>query len=58
MPDTIKGRTGTDRRTDVQGRIAFRASAVEQANHAILRKMDELSLARHVGDAISHHTSI
>ncbi|PYS56158.1 MAG: hypothetical protein DMG13_00840 [Acidobacteria bacterium] len=52
VPETI------DRRTDVQGRIAFLASAVEQANHAIRKKMDELSLARRVGDAISHHTSI
>src|SRR5437867_7987976 len=52
VPETI------DRPTDVQGRIAFLASAVEQANHAIRKKMDELALARRVADAVSHHTSI
>src|SRR5213593_2554055 len=39
-------------------RIAFLTSALEQANDTIHAKMDELSLVRRVGDAISHHTSI
>src|SRR5438105_5321651 len=43
---------------DIDRRIAFLASAVEQANNTIRSKMDELSLVRRVGDAISHHTSI
>src|SRR2546421_8771845 len=43
---------------DIDRRIAFLASAVEQANNTIRAKMDELSLVRRVGDAISHHTSI
>src|SRR2546427_973798 len=43
---------------DIDRRIAFLASAVEQANNTIRAKMDELSLVRRVGDALSHHTSI
>ncbi|HYR45088.1 MAG TPA: ATP-binding protein [Terriglobia bacterium] len=43
---------------EIERRIAFLASAVEQANNTIRAKMDELSLVRRVGDAISHHTSI
>src|SRR6266446_4570118 len=43
---------------DIDRRIAFLASAVEQANNTIRAKMDELSLVRRAGDAISHHTSI
>src|SRR5437660_4851773 len=43
---------------DIDRRIAFLASAVEQANNTIRAKMDELSLVRRVGDAISHHTSM
>src|SRR5437016_14575242 len=43
---------------DIDRRIAFLASAVEQANNTIRAKMDDLSLVRRVGDAISHHTSI
>src|SRR6266436_3714812 len=39
-------------------RIASLTSALEQANDTIRGKMDELSLVRRVGDAISHHTSI
>jgi PAS domain S-box-containing protein len=42
----------TDRRT------AFLTTALGQANDTIRAKMDELSLVRRVGDAISHHTSI
>src|SRR6267143_5465998 len=43
---------------EIDRRIAFLTSAVEQANNTIRAKMDELSLVRRVGDAISHHTSI
>jgi signal transduction histidine kinase/CheY-like chemotaxis protein len=43
---------------DVERRIAFLTSALEQANSTLRGKMDELSLVRRVGDAISHHTSI
>src|SRR2546425_13177545 len=44
--------------TDIDRRIAFLTAALEQANETIRSKMDELSLVRRVGDAISHHTSI
>ncbi len=37
--------------------IEFLASALDQANANIRIKIDELSLVRRVGDAISHHTS-
>jgi two-component system cell cycle sensor histidine kinase/response regulator CckA len=43
---------------EIDRRIAFLTSAVDQANNTIRAKMDELSLVRRVGDAISHHTSI
>lgn len=43
---------------DAERRIAFLASALEEANTTLRGKMDELSLVRRVGDAISHHTSI
>jgi signal transduction histidine kinase len=39
-------------------RIASLTAALEQANNTLRGKMDELSLVRRVGDAISHHTSI
>src|SRR5467141_2590565 len=39
-------------------RIASLVSSLEQANNTLRGKMDELSLVRRVGDAISHHTSI
>ena len=44
--------------TDIDRRIAFPTAALEQANETIRSKMDELSLVRRAGDAISHHTSI
>ena len=43
---------------DTERRIASLTSALEQANNTLRGKMDELSLVRRVGDAISHHTSI
>src|SRR5437762_3382898 len=43
---------------EMDRRIAFLTLALEQANDTIRSKMDELSLVRRVGDAISHHTSI
>src|SRR5438067_8810445 len=43
---------------DLERRIASLTVALEQANHTLRGKMDELSLVRRVGDAISHHTSI
>ena len=43
---------------DHERRIASLTSALEQANNTLRGKMDELSLVRRVGDAISHHTSI
>src|SRR2546425_1920438 len=43
---------------EMDRRIAFLTSALEQANNTLRGKMDELSLVRRVGDAISHHTSI
>jgi PAS domain S-box-containing protein len=43
---------------DTERRIASLTSALEQANYTLRGKMDELSLVRRVGDAISHHTSI
>jgi two-component system, cell cycle sensor histidine kinase and response regulator CckA len=43
---------------DLERRVNFLASALEQANATIRGKMDELSLVRRVGDAISHHTSL
>src|SRR5687767_9359128 len=39
-------------------RIAFLTSSLEQTNNTLRAKMDELSLVRRVGDAISHHTAI
>ncbi len=39
-------------------RIAALTAALEQANTALLDKIEELSLARRVGDAISHHRAI
>ena len=38
--------------------MASLTSALEEANHTIRTKMDELSLVRRVGDAVSHHSSI
>jgi PAS domain S-box-containing protein len=43
---------------EVERRINFLATALEQANATIRGKMDELSLVRRVGDAISQHTSL
>jgi signal transduction histidine kinase/CheY-like chemotaxis protein len=43
---------------DVERRIAFLASALDEANNNMRSKMDELSMVRRVGDAISQHTSI
>jgi signal transduction histidine kinase len=43
---------------EVDRRVAFLTSALEQANDTIRTKMDELSLVRRVGDAVSHHSSI
>lgn len=43
---------------DTERQNAFLTSALEQANNTLRGKMDELSLVRRVGDAISHHTSI
>lgn len=43
---------------DNDRRFASLTAALEQANNTIRGKMDELSLVRRVGDAISHHTSI
>ncbi len=43
---------------DAERRINFLAEALEQANTTLRGKMDELSLVRRVGDAISHHTSV
>ncbi|HEY2384437.1 MAG TPA: ATP-binding protein [Terriglobia bacterium] len=43
---------------DNDRRIASLTAALEQANSTLRGKMDELSLVRRVGDAISHHTSI
>jgi len=47
----------TERRI-AERRIASLTSALEQAHNTLRGKMDELSLVRRVGDAISHHTSI
>src|SRR5438094_7226708 len=44
--------------TETDRRLAFLTLALEQANDTVRSKMDELSLVRRVGDAISHHTSI
>jgi PAS domain S-box-containing protein len=44
--------------TDIDRRIASLTAALEQANNTLRGKMDELSLVRRVGDAISHHSSI
>src|SRR3954468_21948127 len=41
-----------------QRKIALLPSALEQANDTIRAKMDELSMVRRVGDAISQHSSI
>ena len=43
---------------EIERRIASLTSALEQAHNTLRGKMDELSLVRRVGDAISHHTSI
>lgn len=43
---------------EVDRRMASLTSALEQANQTIRTKMDELSLVRRVGDAVSHHSSI
>ena len=43
---------------EVDRRIAYLTSALEQANHTVRAKMDELSLVRRVGDAVSHHSSV
>ena len=43
---------------DVERRITVLASAVEEANNTLRSKMDELSMVRRVGDAISQHTSL
>jgi signal transduction histidine kinase/CheY-like chemotaxis protein len=43
---------------DSERRIASLTAALEQANNTLRGKMDELSLVRRVGDAVSHHTSI
>src|SRR5436305_14195070 len=43
---------------EVDRRIASLTSALEQANDTIRTKMDELSLVRRVGDAVSHHSSL
>src|SRR5215469_7981254 len=44
--------------TESERQIASLTAALEQANNTLRGKMDELSLVRRVGDAISHHTSI
>jgi signal transduction histidine kinase len=44
--------------TEVDRRIVYLTSALEQANHTVRAKMDELSLVRRVGDAVSHHSSV
>jgi PAS domain S-box-containing protein len=44
--------------TEHERRIASLSAALEEANNTLRGKMDELSLVRRVGDAISHHTSI
>src|SRR5439155_658311 len=44
--------------TETDRRIAFLTLALEQANDTFRSKMDELSMVRRVGDAISQHTSI
>ena len=43
---------------EAERRITSLTSALEQANNTLRGKMDELSLVRRVGDAISHHSSI
>ncbi|HYR83944.1 MAG TPA: ATP-binding protein [Terriglobia bacterium] len=43
---------------DVERRITFLTAALDEANNNIRSKMDELSMVRRVGDAISQHTSI
>src|SRR5215469_14858201 len=44
--------------TESERQIASLTAALEQANNTLRGKMDELSLVRRVGDAISHHASI
>lgn len=44
--------------TDSDRRIAVLTNAIEQATNALRDRVDELSLVRRVGDAISQHTSI
>jgi signal transduction histidine kinase len=44
--------------TDTNRHIAALTATIEQANNTLRERMDELSLARRVGDAISQHTSI
>ena len=43
---------------EIDRRVVSLTSALEQANETVRAKMDELSLVRRVGDAISHHSSI
>jgi signal transduction histidine kinase len=44
--------------TDTDRQIAALTATLEQANNTLRDRMEELSLARSVGDAISNHTSI
>jgi signal transduction histidine kinase len=44
--------------TDSDRRIAHLTEAIEQATNTLRDRVDELSLVRRVGDAISQHTSI
>ena len=44
--------------TDTTRHIAALTATIEQANNTLRERMDELSLARRVGDAISQHRSI
>src|SRR5262245_10307470 len=43
---------------EMERRINFLATALEQANETIRGKTDELSLMRRVADAISQHTAL
>jgi nitrogen-specific signal transduction histidine kinase len=43
---------------DAHRYIAALTATIEQANNTLRERMDELSLARRVGDAISQHTSV
>jgi len=61
MPNDTEGpfaeRRNGERRI-AERRIASLASALDKANTNMRSKMDELSMVRRVGDAISQHTSI